>query len=56
MRLPFQMRLGPRAFSRDCPEVSDYPLSCEKKDIPPFKPLKGNLTFFGSGNLGIHCT
>ena len=55
VRPPFQMRLGPRAFSRDCPEDSDYPLSFEK-DVPAFKPLKGNLTFFGLGNLGIHCT
>ena len=27
-----QMRLGPRAFSRDCTEDSDIPLSCEVKD------------------------
>ena len=40
------MRLGPRAYSRDCTEDSDLPLSCEMKDEPAFKPLQGNLTFF----------
>ena len=39
------MRLAPRAFSRDCPEDSDIPLSCEMKDEPAFKPLQGNPTF-----------
>ena len=43
---PFQMRLGPRAFSRDCTEHSDIPLSCEMKDEPPLNPLQGNETFF----------
>ena len=43
---PVQMRLGPRAFSRDCTEDSDIPLSCEMKDEPALKPLQGNLTFF----------
>ena len=46
VRQPVQMRLGPRAFSRDCTEDSDIPLSCEIKDEPPFKPLKGDPTFF----------
>ena len=46
VRLPVQMRLGPRAFSRDCREDSDIPLSCEMKDEPAFKPLQGNPTFF----------
>ena len=46
VRPPIQMRLGPRAFSRDCTEDSDIPLSCEKKDEPAFKLLQGNLTFF----------
>ena len=41
-----QMRLGPRAFSRDCTEDSDIPLSCEMKDEPALKPLQGNPTFF----------
>ena len=40
------MRLGRRAFSRDCTEYSDIPLYCEMKDEPAFKPLHGNLTFF----------
>ena len=40
------MRVGPRAFSRDCTEYSDIPLSCEMKDEPIFKPLQGNPTFF----------
>ena len=43
---PVQMRLAPRAFSRDCTENSDIPLSCEMKDEPAFKPLQGNSTFF----------
>ena len=46
VRPPIQMRLGPRAFSRDCTEDSDIPLSCEMKDEPAFKPLQGNPTFF----------
>ena len=40
------MRRGPRAFSRDCTEDSDIPLSCEMKDEPAFNPLQGNPTFF----------
>ena len=40
------MRLAPRAFSRDYPESSDIPLSCEMKVEPAFKPLQGNPTFF----------
>ena len=40
------MRLGPRAFSRDCTEYSDIPLYCEMKDELAFKPLQGNPTFF----------
>ena len=46
VRPPVQMRLGPRAFSRDCTEDSDIPLSCEMKDVLAFKPLQGNATFF----------
>ena len=46
MRPPVKMRLGPRAFSRDCTEDSDIPLSCEMKDEPAFKILQGNPTFF----------
>ena len=40
------MRLGPRAFSRDCTEYSDIPLYCEMNDEPAFKPLQGNVTLF----------
>ena len=40
------MRLEPTAFSRDCPEDSDIPLSCEMQDEPAFKKLQGNPTFF----------
>ena len=40
------MTLEPNAFSRDCTEDSDIPLSCEMKDEPAFKPLQGNPTFF----------
>ena len=46
VRPPVQRRLGPRAFSRDCTEDSDIPLSCEMKDETAFKPLQGNSTFF----------
>ena len=46
VRPPVQMRLGPRAFSRDCRDDSEIPLSCEMKDEPAFKPLQGNPSFF----------
>ena len=46
VRPPVRMRLGPRAFSRDCPEDSDIPLFCEMKHEPAFKILQGNPTFF----------
>ena len=46
VRPPVQIRLGPRAFSRDCTEDSDIRLSCEMKDEPALKPLHGNPTFF----------
>ena len=46
VRPPVHMRLGPRAFSRDCTEDSDIPLSCEMKDEPAFKPVQGNPNFF----------
>ena len=46
VRPPVQMRLEPRALSRDCTEDSDIPLSCEMKDERAFKPLQGNPTFF----------
>ena len=46
VRPPFQIRLGPRAFCRDCTEDLHIPLSCEMKDEPAFKPLQGTPTFF----------
>ena len=46
MRPPVQLRLGRRAFSRDCTEDSDIPLSCEMKDETAFEPLQGNTSFF----------
>ena len=45
MRPPVHMRLGPRAFSRDCTEDSDIPLSCEMKDKAAFRPRQQNPTF-----------
>ena len=39
------MRLGTRAFSRDCTEDSNNPLSFEMKNEPAFKPLQGNPIF-----------
>ena len=41
------MRLGPRAFCRECTEDSNIPLSAEMKDEPAFKKLQGNPTFIG---------
>ena len=46
MRQCVLMRRGPGAFSRDCTEDAVIPLSCEMKDEPAFKALKGNPTFF----------
>ena len=46
VRPPVQMRLGPRAFSRDCTEDLDIPLSCEMKDEPALRLLQLYLTFF----------
>ena len=40
------MRLGPRAFSRDCTEYSDIPLFCEMEVEPDFQAVQGNTTFF----------
>ena len=45
VRLPVQMRRGPRAFSRVSTGDSDIPSSCEMKDEPAFKPLQGNPSF-----------
>ena len=46
VRPTFQMRLGPRAFSRDRTEYSDLALYCEMKEESAFKPLQGNPTLF----------
>ena len=43
---PVQMRRGTRFFSRVITGDSDLPSSCEMKDEPAFKPLRGNLAFF----------
>ena len=45
-RPPFEMRRGPRSFSRVSSGDSDIPSSCEMKDEPAFKPLQGNPAFF----------
>ena len=45
LRPPVHKKLGLRAFSRDCTEDSNIPLSCEMKDEPAFKPLQGNHNF-----------
>ena len=41
-----QIRRRPIAFSRDSTGDAEMPISCEMKDEPAFKPLKGNPTFF----------
>ena len=46
VRTPVQIRLGPRAFSRDSTGESQIPSSREMKDEPGFKPLQGNPAFF----------
>ena len=46
VRPTVQIRLGTRAFCRDCTEYSDIPLYCEMKDEPAFKPLQGYPNFF----------
>ena len=46
MMTPWQIRLGPRAFSRESTGDSDIPSYCEMKDEPAFKPLQVNLAFF----------
>ena len=47
VKLPVQIRRGPRALSRVSTVDSDIPSSCEMKDEPAFKPLQGNPAFFG---------
>ena len=46
VRPPVQMQQGPSAFSRVSTGDSDSPSSCEMKDKPALKPLKGNPAFF----------
>ena len=46
VRPPVKMRQGRRAFSKVHTGHSDIPTTCEKKEVPAFKPLQGNLAFF----------
>ena len=46
MRPPVQMRRKPMAFSSVSTGDSDMPSSCEMKDEPEFKALKGYHDFF----------
>ena len=46
LRPPVKMRRGPRPFFMVSTGDSDIPYSCEMKDEPAFKPLKGNPTYF----------
>ena len=46
VRPPVQMRRRPTAVSRVSTGHSDMPSSCELKDEPEFKPMKGNQAFF----------
>ena len=46
VRPTVEMRLGPRAFTREFMEYSDIPLYCQMKFEPAFKPLQANPTFF----------
>ena len=45
VRPPVQMKRTPTVFSRDYTGDSAMPSSCEMKDEPDFKPLKGNRAF-----------
>ena len=45
VRPPVQMLQGPRASSSVSTRDSDIPSSCEMKDEPALKPLKGNMVF-----------
>ena len=45
-RLPVEMRLGTRSFSRVSTGDSDIPSSCEIKDEPAFKSVQGNPALF----------
>ena len=55
MKPPVQLRLGPRAFSRDFTEDSDIPLYCEKKTSLHSSHCNEIQLSFESGNLGFHC-
>ena len=44
-RPPVQIRWGPRSFSSVSTADSGIPLSCEMKDEPPFKRMRGNSGF-----------
>ena len=46
VRLPLEMRQGPKAFSRVSTGDSDIPSSTEIKDEPAFKSLQVNLPLF----------
>ena len=46
MSPPVQMKWTTMAFSRFPTVESDMPSSCEVKDEPEFKPVKGNWAFF----------
>ena len=46
MKLPVQIRRGPRASPRFSTAYSDIPSSCDIKDEPAFKPLQGNTALF----------
>ena len=46
VRPSVQKRLRTMAFSRVSSGYSDIPSSCEMKDEPAFKALKGKLAFF----------
>ena len=53
---PAQMRRRTRAFSRISTGDSAIPSSCDMKHEPKFKPLQGNLAFFGVRPLAVHST
>ena len=46
VRRPVQMSQTPTAFSRFSRVDSDILSSCEMKEKPEFKPLRGNRAFF----------
>ena len=46
VRSPVLISQRPRAVPRFSPGDRDNPASCEMKEVPPFKPLEENPTFF----------